>query len=193
MRKIIFLISISLLIISCKKKAPITIEQFTSNEMVTITNNKKTQEKDSVDIHFPKEFKIIMNSNNLISINIYNFIDKVTLMNIVDYEISDKKSNKPILTFKPYLSSNDPINIIIKERNHLISKNLAKELLKKYDVKQSLDNLKFGDTIKIIPYSRFRKENNSMINDLRKVDDSIFFRVTSNKGKVFVKGEKINW
>jgi len=194
MKKIMFLGALLCLTNSCKKKEPISIEEINSDEIVTITHNeKKIQTGDSVDIHFPKEFKIVMNSDNIIDLSIYYFINKRTLMNITDYEISEKINKKPILSFKSYLSSKKPIDIIIKERNHLISKNEAKELLKKYNINQSLDNLKFGDTIKLIPYNQFRKENNSTINDLKKINDSIFFRVTSNEGKVFTKGEKINW
>lgn len=193
MKKIMFLGALLCLTNSCKNKEPISIEEINSDEMVTITHNPKKQTGDSVDIHFPKEFKIVMNSDNIIDLSIYYFINKRTLMNITDYEISEKINKKPILSFKSYLSSKKPIDIIIKERNHLISKNEAKELLKKYNINQSLDNLKFRDTIKLIPYNQFRKENNSTINDLKKINDSIFFRVTSNEGKVFVKGEKINW
>lgn len=193
MKKIMFLGALLCLTNSCKNKEPISIEEINSDEMVTITHNQKKQTGDSVDIHFPKEFKIVMNSDNIIDLSIYYFINKRTLMNITDYEISEKINKKPILSFKSYLSSKKPIDIIIKERNHLISKNEAKELLKKYNINQSLDNLKFRDTIKLIPYNQFRKENNSTINDLKKINDSIFFRVTSNEGKVFVKGEKINW
>jgi hypothetical protein len=114
-------------------------------------------------------------------------------MNVSDYEILDKKNKSVILSFESYLSSKDPITIVINERNHLISKKKAKELLLKYNTSQKLENLKFGDTIKLVNYKRFRNENTSMINDLKKVEDSIYFRVTLNNGKVFVKGEKINW
>ncbi len=154
---------------------------------------KKNPLKDSVDIHFPNEFNLSLQSRDIISLNIYYFINKKTLMNVSDYEILDKKNKSVILSFEPYLSSKDPITIVINERNHLISKKKAKELLLKYNTSQKLENLKFGDTIKLVNYKRFRNENTSMINDLKKVEDSIYFRVTLNNGKVFVKGEKINW
>lgn len=182
------------LIISCKNAEPIAFKQIYSNEIVTITyNENKLSSKDSVDIHFPNEFSIALKSKRLISLNVYYFIDKKTLMNVTDYEILDKKNRKTILSFNSYLLSNDSINIIINERNHLISKKLAKQLLLKYNIHQKLEDLKFGDTLKLVPYNKFRTENNSIIASLRKVEDSIFFRVTSNKGEVFVKGEKINW
>ncbi|MBF7091750.1 hypothetical protein IUY40_09365 [Flavobacterium sp. ALJ2] len=194
MKKIIVLVCISCLINSCKNREPILIEEIDTDEIVTITyNEKKIHSKDSVDIHFPKEFKIVMNSKNIIALDIYYVINKKMLADVVDYEISDKKNTKPILTFESYLSSQNPINIIIKERNYLISKKDAEELLKRYNIKQSLDKLKFGDTIKLIPYNHFRNENNKIINDLKRVEDSIFFRVTLNKGEIFVKREKINW
>lgn len=181
-------------IVSCKNKKPILIEPIISNEIVTITSNeKKNPLKDSVDIHFPNEFNLSLQSRDIISLNIYYFINKKTLMNVSDYEILDKKNKSVILSFEPYLSSKDPITIVINERNHLISKKKAKELLLKYNTSQKLENLKFGDTIKLVNYKRFRNENTSMINDLKKVEDSIYFRVTLNNGKVFVKGEKINW
>lgn len=114
-------------------------------------------------------------------------------MNIIEYEVLDKKTRKSIIAFGSYISNKEIFNIIIHERNHLISKKLAKQLLLKYNITQKLEDLKFGDTLKLAPYNRFKTENNSIIASLRKVEDSIFFRVTSNKGEVFVKGEKINW
>ena len=182
------------LMYSCKQEEPISIEEIDSNEIVTITyNEKKTDSKDSVDIHFPREFKIRMNSTDISDFKIYYVIDKKVLMNIIEYEVLDKMTKKNIIAFGSYISNKENFNIIIKERNHLISKKQANQLLLKYNINQKLEGLKFGDTVKLVPYNRFRTENTVIIASLRKVEDSIFFRVTSNKGEAFVKGEKINW
>jgi len=194
MKKIIVVLYLLYLTASCSQKEAICVKEIESNEIVTITcNEKRTNSKDSLNIHLPTEFNVKINSKDVIDLNIYFVIDKRSLMEVLDYEIIDKKNKKSILSFKHHLLSGKPISIIINERNHLISKNVADLLLKKYNINKSLNNLKFGDTIKLVPYNKFRKENKSMINDLRKIEDSIFFRFTSNKGEVFIKEKKINW
>ncbi|MDR7371011.1 hypothetical protein [Flavobacterium aquidurense] len=182
-------------LMSCESKKPIVVKQTISNEIVTILPSLKNPLiKDSIVISIPTEFEITINSSKLIGLSLYYKINKKTLIDhIFDYQVYNKQNKtEPIYSFES-LSTDKPINIIIKERNHLISKKEGYELLKKYHIKRSIDNLKFGDTIKLAPYNEFRKKNNSIINDLKKINDSIFFRVTTGKEKPLIIKEKINW
>ncbi|MDR7371008.1 hypothetical protein [Flavobacterium aquidurense] len=195
MKNTFLYILVPLALVSCKHKEPIAVQQIASNEMVTILPNlKNPQIKDSIPISIPTEFKIMVNSSNLIDLDVFYLLDgKRLLDDFIDYQVYNKKNKrKPIHTLKPYLSSDKPINIIIKERNHLISKKDANELLKKYDINLSLNNLKFGDTIKLTTYNKFRIDNKQLINGFNKISDSIIFVVWSKGGKTIYK-KKINW
>ena len=195
MKKIILYV-LTYLLASCEGKEPILVKQIISNEMVTILPNLKNPLiKDSIPISIPTEFELTKNSSKIIDVDIFYLVDgKRLLDDLIDYQVYNKKNKtKPIHTLIPYLSSTKSINIIIKERNHLISKNDAKKLLEKYNINRSLDNLKFGDTIKLITYDKFSKENKSMIECFSNVSDSIVFGVwLKNKEKVYIKKE-INW
>jgi hypothetical protein len=194
--KKIILYILTCLLASCGQEEPLLVKQIISNEMVTILPNLKNPLiKDSIPISIPTEFELTKNSSKIIDVDIFYLVDgKRLLDDFVDYQIYNKRNKtKPIHTLLPYLSSTKSINIIIKERNHLISKNDAKKLLEKYNINRSLDNLKFGDTIKLITYDKFSKENKAMIEGFNKVGDSIVFGVwLKGQEKVYIKKE-INW
>ncbi len=193
-KKFIYLLII-LSLISCKKEEPILIKQISSNEMVTITPDFKNKtSKDSVSINIPVEFEIKTNSS-LESIDLYYVVNRKVLMQINEFEVFKKDNKtKPINNLKPYLSVEKPLRVILREENHLISKNQAQELLKKYHRIQSLENFKLGDTIEIEPYSQFRKNNPIFLNELRKIGDTLII-TTRIKGEEIYKPKKIkiNW
>ncbi|AWK07104.1 hypothetical protein HYN56_23880 [Flavobacterium crocinum] len=193
MKKIILLAFTICAINSCKKKEPITIKQIISDQIVTITPNlKKIDAKDSVSINIPAEFEIETYDSSLESIDLYYVINQKNLMQISEFEMFI--NNKPINNLKFYLSVEKPLRIILREKNHLISKNYARELLKRYNINHSLEDFKLGDTIKLISYNQFRKENSFILNDLRKVGGTIII-TTRKKGEEIYKPTKIkiNW
>jgi len=189
-------ILIFLLLVSCETKNPIEITQMQSKEMVTILPNLKNPLiKDSIPISIPSEFEIKINSP-IHYINWFYHLDGKNLTDdSFDYQVYNKNNkNKPI----HQLDFNEPFNenritIVIKERNHLISKKDAQELLTKYNINRSLDNLKFRDTIKLTTYDKFRKDNKSMINNFNKIKDSINFRGMKDDGSFFYLDKKIDW
>ncbi|WP_428229314.1 hypothetical protein [Flavobacterium sp.] len=196
MRKIIFLALIICTLNSCKRSEYINIKQIISDQIVTITPNlKKIDVKDSVSINIPIEFEIETYDSSLESIDLYYVINRKNLMQISEFEMfTNNDKNKPINSLKSYLSVEKPLRIILREKNHLISKNYARELLKKYNINHSLENLKLGDTIKLISYNQFRKENPLLLNELRKIGDTIII-TTRKKGEEIYKPKKIkiNW
>lgn len=190
-------ILISFFLISCSKKDPIIVVQKNSNEMVTFEDNYMNRSviKDSVRMSIPLEFEIRINSSFDYIAWVYRVNNKTLDKDYFDYEVYNKKDKRKQicqLNFDQSLNEN-VVSIIVKERNHLISKKDAHELLKKYNISSSLDNLKSGDTIKLTTYNKFRKENKAIVGDFSKINDSINFRVMNSDGTFFYVSKKIKW
>ncbi|GEM_PF-513367 len=186
------------LLISCQTKEPIEVKQIDSKEMVTILPSLKNPLiKDSLSLSIPIELEIHINSSKVSYIT-WNYIvnGKSLYDDTFDYQVYNKQNKThPIsnLNANDLSHSGKIINIILKERNHLISKKDASELLKKYHINKSLDNLKFGDTIKLTTYDKFKKENKEIIKNIAKINDSISFKVTRGEKYFFFLDKKINW
>lgn len=191
----LFIIMI-LLVCSCKSKETVEIKQVDCQEMVTILPNlKNTLVTDSIPISIPSEFIISINSP-VYYINWFYVVNgKILRDGSFDFQVYNKKNIKKVIHQLDFDKSytKEQISIIFKERNHLISKKEAKQLLKKYNIKRSLDDLKFGDTIKLTSYDKFRSQNKYFINDLNKINDSIRFRGMKKDGSFFYLNKKINW
>lgn len=197
MRNSNIIILICILFFSCESKKPIEIKQITSEEIVTIDNNymDRNKIKDSFRISIPTEYEIKINSDVYYITWFYKINNKTLNSSRLDYQVYDKQNiGEEILELNFDQSFNKKvINIIVKERNHLISKKDAQELLKKYNINKSLDNLKFNDTIKLVSYDKFRIDNKQIINDFNKISDSINFRTMKKDGSFFYVDKKINW
>lgn len=184
------------LLISCESKEPFNVEQIDSKEMVTFLPSLKNPSiKDSIVISIPIEFEVTA-SSSVDYINWLYRVDNKTLRDgAFDYQVYNKQNKiKPIYQLDFGKSSpSKTYSIILKERNHLISKKDAQELLKKYHIIKSLDNLKFGDTIKLINYNKFRNDNKSLINELDKIKDSLHFKAVRGEKESFYVVKKINW
>jgi hypothetical protein len=165
-------------------------------EFVTIEDNYMNRNviKDSFRITIPTEYEIKINSK-IHDITWYYSVDHKTLNpNHIDYQVYDKRNLKrEILELNFEKSFKEKVTIIIKERNHLISKKDAQQLLKKYNIHKSLDSLKSNDTIKLVSYDKFRKENKMFIQELNKISDSIHFTTMKKDGSFFYVNKKINW
>ncbi|RYJ38970.1 hypothetical protein NU08_1808 [Flavobacterium anhuiense] len=185
------------LLVSCQTKKPIEIKQIDSKEMVTlIPSLKNPSMKDSVVLSIPTEFRIIINSSNVgYIVWRYRANGKVFLDDITDYQVCNKKNKLKLIYNLNFdeIPKDNFIDIIIKERNRLISKAEAYNLLKKYKINKSIDHLKIGDTVKLVTYDKFRIENKDIINSLNKVQDSIDFKAMRGKDENFYTSKKINW
>lgn len=193
MKQTYILILLTSLLISCESRKTIEVNQIKSKEMVTILPNLK-KIKDSVPICVPLEFEIKINSP-VYYINWFYSENNKLLENSFDYLVYNRQNRiKPLsqLDFDESFSERSTI-IILKKRNYLISKKKMWELLKKYNIDKSLDGLKFGDTIKITTYDKFRSQNKYFINDLNKTNDSVKFRGMKKDGKFFYLSKKIIW
>jgi hypothetical protein len=181
------------LLVSCESKKTVEIKQIDSKEMVTILPNIE-RINDSVSICIPLEFEININSP-IYYINWFYSENNKFLENGFDYLVYNKEDQTKFVYQLDFDESFNEkrIAIILKERNHLISKREALELLKKYNVSKSLDNLKPNDTIKLASYDRFKIDNKQVINDLNKISDSINFRAMKKDGSFFYLSKKIDW
>jgi maltodextrin utilization protein YvdJ len=197
MKHKIILIMLFALLVSCESKYPIEIKQITSKEFVTIEDNYMNRNaiKDSFRITIPTEYVIKINSQ-IHNITWYYRVDnKILNPNRIDYQVFNKKNKgEEILRLNFEKSFNEKYDtIIVKEKKHLISKKDAQELLKKYNIKRSLEDLKSKDAIKLTTYDKFREENKHIISDFNKITDSINFTVMKQDGSFFDLGKKINW
>lgn len=193
MSKKIVLIICLIFTFSCNREKKIIIKQNESSEYISIYNNSKSIEKDSISLDVPIEFTLNINKlSNLKSVIIHYFFDNKHLYQIDDYKIYDKKSKKIIYAIEELKKEDFPNQILIRNSNYLVSKKEAENLLRKYKIKKSINDLKLGDTLKLVPYSQFKKENRNIINDLKKIDDSIIFRINAGK-KPFIVKQKIDW
>ncbi|WP_119790374.1 hypothetical protein [Flavobacterium anhuiense] len=197
MKHIYIIIVICISFFSCEPKKTIEINQINSTEIVTIENNfmDKNKVKDSFRISIPTEYEIRINSFVHYITWFYKVNNKTLNPSRIDYQVYDKRDlTKEILELNFDKSfNNESISIIVKERNHLISKKDAQQLLKKYSINKSLDSLKSNDTIKLVYYDKFRKENKVFIQELNKISDSIHFRAMKKDGSFFYVSKKINW
>ncbi|KAF2340209.1 hypothetical protein [Flavobacterium tistrianum] len=197
MKHIYILILVTTLLTSClEKKDPIEVKQLDTKEIVTILPNlKNTHIKDSLVLSLPTEFQITMDSSVDYVVWLYRIDNRTLRDGSFDYQVYQKQNKRKVI----YQLDSDkslidkPIDIIIKERNHLISKVDALKLLRKYNQNRSLDNLKFGDTIKLVTYDKFRNENKTLINNFEKIPDSIHFKAVRGTKENFYVVKKINW
>lgn len=194
--KYLYALLLALSLISCEFKEPIEITQIISKEMVTLEDNYKDRStiKDSIRISIPLEFQVNMDSSTKYVVWLYR-VDKKTLMDdAFDYEVYNKQEKtKQIFQIDQNLANNNPINIIIRQNNYLISKREAQKLLRKYNINKSLENLKSHDIIKLVTYDKFRNENKPLINNFDKIPDSIHFKAIRGKKENFYVVKKINW
>jgi hypothetical protein len=185
-----------MLLVACEAKSPIEVTQVSSNEIVTFEDNylDRNTKKDSIRMSIPIEFEIKIKSSIKYITWIYIVNNKILDKDYFDYEVYNKESKtKPIRQLDFNELSDDSITIVLKERNHLISRKDALKLLQKYNINKSVDNLKNNDTIKLIRYDEFRKNNIEIINDFKKINDPIKFKIMRKDGKFFYVNKKINW
>ena len=199
MIKLYVYIGISLLVLSCTTKEPISIKENTSDEMVVIEPGIKNHITiDSVPITIPIEFKITQNTSNLRNLDLY-FIS-INGKRLLDYGIDYQTYNKGNPKKPDYfsldekeLASQKNINIIVAVKTQMISREKAVRLIKKYNTNELLEKLKKNGSIKLIQYNQFRKDNSDIIDDFRKFSDSIVFSMSLKGGKRVHISKKINW
>ncbi|MFH6966971.1 hypothetical protein [Flavobacterium sp. FlaQc-28] len=188
--------------LSCKKKNPIEVKQISTNEKVTIEGSyieEKTLKRCFL-LSIPVEFEITINSS-INSISWIYYIDRRVLdKDYFDFEVYNKiDKTKQIFKIVPKDSTdtifpiNQKINLLIKNKRHLLSEQETKELLKKYHIFKSIDNLKSGDIIELVSCDKFREDNNEPINDYEKSGDKIYFLARIRGQENFRLRQRVEW
>lgn len=192
---LIIVLIFQLFFTSCNLEKKIKIKQIASNENILIYKSFRNVKSDSINLDIPIEFDLNINEfSDVRSFIIYYYSNQKYLSNIIDYKIYNKENLKIIYAIEELNPKNIPNKILIRSGNYLISEEDAKLLLKKYNkTNKLLKDLKFGDTIKIIPLNQFRMENKNIINELSKANDSIIFRINLGKDNPILVKQKINW
>lgn len=192
---LIIVLIFQLFFTSCNLEKKIKIKQIASNENILIYKSFRNVKSDSISLDIPIEFDLNINEfSDVRSFIIYYYSNQKYLSNIIDYKIYSKENLKIIYAIEELNPKNIPNKILIRSGNYLISEEDAKLLLKKYNkTNKLLKDLKFGDTIKIIPLNQFRMENKNIINELSKANDSIIFRINLDKDNPILVKQKINW
>ncbi|MGN4146244.1 hypothetical protein [Flavobacterium johnsoniae] len=199
MKRLYFYLGILLTMFSCNIHEPISVKENVSNQIVLIEPGIKNHiTKDSIPITIPVEFNIQQNTSNIIHLDLYfvSINGKRLLKYGIDYETYDKQNpTKPhyFSLDKEELESQRNNSIIVAIKTQMISIKDADLILKKYNIDAKIGNLELGDFIKLVGYDRFRKDNPDLIEDFRKVNDSVVFSVSLKGGERAHISQKINW
>lgn len=190
MKRITFLSCVLFLYISCAEKK--YLKEVISNERVSITL-KQTYEETYYNLNIPIEFELNLNNEKIISAVPYFEIDDKRGFGGDQYYI-DKKDNKKMFSLDNYKPYNYPTNIYVIDEKRKISKEDVIKLIKKYNPTKTIDALKTkNDTIYLVAYSQYRKDNLEFLQEMRKQPDSLILSIyTKGKGSKVV-GERIKW
>lgn len=187
--KTIFISLIIFLLSNCGQQ--LKIQQITSNEPVKIFINPTNIKKDSINLSLPTEIKMNINNNYIGSSTTYYSMDRNYSSPINDFILYNKKSKKKIYGISDF--DEGDLNFVVEYKSFYISKKLAENILDKYRIDKKKLDLKYGDTIKTVPYNQFRKDNPEIVSRLNKTPDSITFNFTNSRDVKLMKSVKINW
>lgn len=181
------------MMIGCKEK--IVFKEVISNKKVEITKINTSKEIDSIALLIPIEFQMDLNFPNIRFVNVnYRYNNGFLTTDPNDVIIKDTKTKRILFTFDQFNYKTYPKLITIINRKIFLSKNEAEKLIKKYNPKESGNNIKLKtDTIALISYSQFRKEQPEFLKEMRKQPDSLILSLKPLKGKSTIIREKINW
>ncbi|MBF7091752.1 hypothetical protein IUY40_09375 [Flavobacterium sp. ALJ2] len=198
MKKYIFfflaiIIILLLLLLGCKPSNTPYFQEVLSEKNITFTKIRGSEEKDSISMNVPIEFKLNLNSSKIQDVKIYCRIDRKQLIQIEDFSIFNAQNDKIIYAIEDLNYNTYPKKIFISQYQH-ISKKQAEILIKKYNPRTSINDIKTGkDTLKLVSYKKYIQDNPQFIKEMRKVPDSLIFSIGFFEGKSKVIGEKIKW
>jgi hypothetical protein len=189
MKKSALLFTTLFLFIGCAEKK--YLKEVISNENVSITL-KETFEETYYNLNIPIEFELNLNNEKIISALPYFEIDNKRGFSGDNYYI-DKKDKTKMFSLDKYSPYNYPTNIYIIDEKRKITKDEVIALIKKYNPSKTIKSLQTkNDTIYLISYSKYRKDNPEFLQEMRKLPDSLILSLyIKGKGSKVV-GERIN-
>ncbi|MEM0543421.1 hypothetical protein WFZ85_12405 [Flavobacterium sp. j3] len=192
--KVNIFIGLIFVMVNCSCAEKKYIKEVISDKKVSIIMRETYNDKYLV-LLIPLELELNLNSEEIFSIVDY-YEKNNSLMELgEDYIYTDKADNKVVLGFDRFKTYNYPKNIYLIERKNKITKQQALELIKKYNPNASLDKVKTKyDTIPLVSYKQYRIDNPKLLEEMRKVPDSLTLSI-SIKGKKenILSKLKINW
>lgn len=184
--------------ISSNCSAPkVDMREIVSEKYVTISmrENFPSESINSLVINIPIEFEVDINFPSVRKVSFYYKSIETDLESEVDaFIVYNGETARPIFEKEQWHYPNYPKSVYLVDRRIIVSKEQVRNLLKKYNINRSVEDIKNSqDTIKIVSYSKFRNAHPVFIEKMRLEPDSLMMRVQFEKGKVEVVKRKIKW
>ncbi|WP_395045637.1 hypothetical protein [Flavobacterium sp.] len=181
-----------LLLTSCSQKN--YIKEVISEKEVSISLIK-TYNETYFNLNVPLEFHLDFNSEKLYSVGHYYIKGNKSMLVGDDYLLFDLYNNKRLFSFDSFGAFNYPTKIYLYDRQLRISKEEVLELIKKYNPTANIDKLQTKkDTIKLVSYKQYRKDNPIFLEEMRKIPDSLTLVISkSGKKENILTSIKIDW
>lgn len=191
MKKIFIIICLIFLSIGCGKKK--YFKEVISTKKVTISMRELYNEK-YLTLNIPVEFQLNLNQPEIKVVGLYWDVNGKLLIDVYEYAVMDSQNNKMIYAFQDIEALCYPNSIYLLDLTNKISPQQAVELIKKYNPGKRLEDIKSRkDTIELVSYSQYRKDNSGFLDEMRKVPDSLTFSVGFRGGERKLFKERINW
>lgn len=188
----IVLMLIYLLLISCTTTS--YIKEVVSEKEVSISIIK-TYKETYYNLNVPLEFHLNLNSKKLYHVGHYYIKGNKSMLKGDDYLFIDASTNERFFLFDRFGAYNYPKKIYLYDRQLRLNEEQVLELIKKYNSTATIDKLQTkNDTISLVSYSQYRKDNPKFLEEMRKVPDSLTLVISkSGKKENIVSSVKINW
>lgn len=178
--------------VGCQSGKSPYFKEIISTKEIALTKVRGAFSTDSVTLNIPVEFSLNLDNSDIKSVVAYYISDGRQLMQIEDYLVYNSKNNR-VMSVLDNSDNIYPEKMYVLQNIH-ISNNQAELLIKKYNSNASLNNIKTGrDTIKLVTYEKYIKDNPNFIKEMRKKTDSLILSIHFFNGSSKVVGEKIKW
>lgn len=187
-----FSVIIALFLMSCSQKQ--YIKEVISEKEVSISIIK-TYKETYYNLNVPLEFHLDLNSEKLYHVGHYYIKGNKSMLIGDDYLFIDANTNERFFLFDRFEAYNYPTKIYLYDRQLRLNEEQVLELIKKYNSTATIDKLQTkNDTISLVSYSQYRKDNPKFLEEMRKVPDSLTLVISkSGKKEIIISSVKINW
>ncbi|WP_139329323.1 hypothetical protein [Chryseobacterium ureilyticum] len=190
-RKSIIFILLLILVISCNSQKDIKVEQCENSYEVSLSKSLLNPQNDSLSLNFPIKIGIKNNMSvgplRLEKMTVFSDLDATGQKNAM-YSLTQKK--KIYTEVKENIEHENFYKIII---SYSISKEEAERIVGKYHVSKTTELKNYNDSIKIIPYKNFIKDNGEYKQRMDKTPDFVRMMFRDQNNKTFIEELKINW
>ncbi|OYU78973.1 MAG: hypothetical protein CFE23_16205 [Flavobacterium sp. BFFFF1] len=191
MKTISLVISVLFLATGCAEKKYFT--EVVSDKVITISMREAYNEK-YLTLNIPVGFSLNLNHSEIKDVRLYWVLNNKQLADVEDYVVMNAENDRIIYAIEDKEYPNYPKSIYLLNRRNKISKEDALALIKKYNPTATLESIKSRkDTIKLVSYALYRKDNPEFLKEMRRLPDSLIFSIGFSGGKGELFKAKINW